>query len=88
MKKKKWVAELFAVMTLVLLLGACGGEKLKWPETGLSTVLPQPGSEKGRIGVDLEDSFSADIEPASPEEAFYYSEVMLRISQKLSKAAE
>ncbi len=72
MKRKKWAAALLAGMTLVLLLGACGGEKLKWPETGLGTVLPQPGSAKGRIGADSADSFSADIEPASPEDYSAY----------------
>lgn len=46
----------------VLLLAACGQpEKLEWPNQGICTVLPVPDAKYGTIGLQLEDSFSADL---------------------------
>lgn len=46
----------------MLLLAACGqSEKLEWPNQGICTVLPVPNAKYGTIGLQLEDTFSADL---------------------------
>lgn len=65
MKKGKLTVMWLMVLVLILALAACGGEKLEWPKAGLGAMLPQPGTEQGRVGIDSKDSFQADLEPAS-----------------------
>ena len=46
----------------MLLLTACGqSERLEWPDEGICAVLPVPNAKYGTIGLQLEDTFSADL---------------------------
>lgn len=75
MKKKLFVL-FFCVVFIIVSITGCGdsgsSENNKWPESGLGSMLPKPDSKNIRVGYNLEDSFSADIEKAKADDFAAY----------------
>ena len=49
-------------------------EKLEWPDSGISTVIPVPDFDYGTIKIDTKDRFSADIYNVEREDYEFYVE--------------
>lgn len=72
-----------AVVIVIAIIGGisqCGvGEKeevhqLNWPDSGLATMLPEPGTDKGEVSMDSVDYLSVDLEQRSEEDFNKYVE--------------
>ncbi len=72
-----------AVVIVIAIIGGisrCGdGEKeevhqLNWPDSGLATMLPEPGTDKGEVSMDSADYLSVDLEQRSEEDFNKYVE--------------
>ncbi len=71
----KKIIGLLLAMIMAFALVACGdNEKLEWPSSGLATMLPVPSSDNGSVGLNLEDSFSADVSVKDKKEFTDYIE--------------
>lgn len=46
--------------------------KLDWPTSGLATMLPEPGTDKGEVDVNLDDAFAATLAEYSADDFSNY----------------
>lgn len=46
--------------------------KLDWPTSGLATMLPEPGTDKGKVDVNLDDAFAATLAEYSADDFSNY----------------
>lgn len=78
-KLKKWPIVIAVIAVLVIALGISNcvrnaPEDLDWPSTGLATRLPDPPTDKGTVGTNSEDEFSATVEKCSSSQYASYVE--------------
>ena len=84
-KKHKKGGLLIALVVIVAIaiiggISSCGGgekeevHQLNWPDSGLATMLPEPGTDKGEVSMDSADFLSVDLEHRSEEDFNKYVE--------------
>lgn len=84
-KKGKGRGCLIAVVVVIVIaiiggISQCGGgekeevHQLNWPDSGLATMLPEPGTDKGEVSMDSADYLSVDLEQRSEEDFNKYVE--------------
>lgn len=70
----KKVSVIVLVVAMTLLLIACGGKKYEWPDSGISSLLPQPDSSNGEILNDDAESFEITVTGVSSDQYEAYIE--------------
>lgn len=69
---------LTVVLTFAIFLASCkSAEKLEWPTTGISTILPEPQSKSGSIHTDRDESFIAEVSISSSSEYESYKKTCI-----------
>ena len=72
------VTALIAVLMVVGIISSRSStndySEIIWPESGIAEMIPKPSSNYGKIDIDTEDSFWADISKISQEEYAQYVE--------------
>lgn len=81
-KKNGLLIALVVIVAIAIIGGvsSCGGgekeevHQLNWPDSGLATLLPEPGTDKGEVSMDSADYLSVDLERRSEEDFNKYVE--------------